>query len=675
MSSIYKHKIEALRQKLRQYEYEYYILNAPTIGDVEYDMMMKELEALEKDHPEYQDPTSPTQRVGSDLMGGDRSVAHRFPMLSLANTYTSEEVADFYHRMASEVGREVPIVAEIKYDGVSISLIYEHGILTRAVTRGDGVKGDDVTAAVKAIRSIPLRLRGDVPYPWLEVRGEILLPWAEFARINEEREQRGEALFANPRNAVAGTIKQLSPKVVAERNPDAIFYYLLSDQESDLPTSHFARLGLMREMGLRVSDHARLCDSLDQVITYIDRWAEDRHSLDVATDGIVLKVDDCRLQSEIGFTAKSPKWAIAFKYPAEAVCTRLESVDYQVGRTGIITPVANLEGVHISGTMVRRASLHNADIIRELDLHIGDIVVVEKGGEIIPKITGVKYDQRPTDHELTKVEMPTTCPVCGTPLTKDEGESGTYCPNDTACVPQILGRIEHFTSRKAMDINIGPETIAELYTRGLIRDAADLYALSKEDIMTLPLFKEKSASNLYASIQKSKETPFSKVLYAIGIKYVGETVARDLVRRVKSLEKLSAMSEEELTAIDGIGPRIAHSVVSYLSDARHLAQLDRLSGYGIELAVRADADDDAPTSDLLAGQTIVVSGVFETIEREALKTLITKAGGKVGSGVTSKTTLMVIGNNVGPAKLKKAEDLGTKIMSESEFFTTYPLDK
>lgn len=673
MSLLYKHKIEELRQKLRQYEYEYYILNSPTISDVDYDMMMKDLEALEADFPEYYDSTSPTQRVGSDLTSGDRSVAHRFPMLSLSNTYTQGEVGEFYDRIEKEIGDDFCLVAEIKYDGVSISLIYEDGVLTRAVTRGDGIRGDDVTASVRAIRSIPLRLRGEGIPPLLEVRGEILLPWTEFNRINIEREQKGEPLFANPRNAVAGTIKQLSPRIVSERKPDAIFYYLLSDEEGILPHSHFARLEMMKQMGLKVSEHAKLCRSLKEVYEYIDKWEDGRRGLDVATDGIVLKVDDYRLHGQIGFTAKSPKWAIAFKYPAEAAHTRLLSVDFQVGRTGVITPVANLEGVHISGTMVRRASLHNADIIRELDLHIGDMVMVEKGGEIIPKITGVKHDERGAADLLVRVEMPTHCPACGATLVKDEGEAGTYCPNDVSCPPQIVGRIEHFASRKAMDINIGPETISELYERGLVRDVSDLYNLTVADIMTLPLFKEKSASKLYDSIQGSKATPFPKVLFAIGIKYVGETVARDLAKKTKSLDHLRAMSEDELTAIDGIGPRIAKSLTDYFSDERHIALLDRLEHHGIQMSVPQNEKDEALGGDTLSGQIIVVSGVFSTIEREALKDLIMTHGGKVGSGVTSKTTLMVIGDNVGPSKLQKAEALGTKIMTEEEFFNTYNL--
>lgn len=672
MSLLYKHKIDELRQKLRQYEYEYYILNSPTISDIDYDMMMKDLEALEADFPEYYDSTSPTQRVGSDLTSGDRSVAHRFPMLSLSNTYTQGEVGEFYDRIKKEIGEDFAVVAEIKYDGVSISLIYEDGVLTRAVTRGDGVRGDDVTASVRAIRSIPLKLRGEDIPSLLEVRGEILLPWTEFNRINAEREQKGEPLFANPRNAVAGTIKQLSPRVVSERKPDAIFYYLLSDKEGVLPHSHFERLEMMRRMGLKVSEHAGLCRSPEEIYGYIDTWDEGRRSLDVATDGIVLKVDDYRLHEQIGFTAKSPKWAIAFKYPAEAACTRLLSVDFQVGRTGIITPVANLEGVHISGTMVRRASLHNADIIRELDLHIGDMVMVEKGGEIIPKITGVKHDERASADQLTRVEMPTHCPACGASLVKDEGEAGTYCPNDISCPPQIVGRIEHFASRKAMDINIGPETIGELYERGLVKDVSDLYNLTVEDIMTLPLFKEKSASKLYESIQASKATPFAKVLFAIGIKYVGETVARDLAKKTKSIDTLRTMSEEALTVIDGIGPRIAKSLTDYFSDERHIGLLDRLAQKGIQLSVPQD-EVDVLTGDTLSGQVIVVSGVFSTIEREALKELIISHGGKVGSGVTSKTTLMVIGDNVGPSKLQKAEALGTKIMTEDEFFNTYNL--
>lgn len=671
MSLLYKARIEELRTRLRRYDYEYYILNAPTVSDTEYDMMMKDLETLEADYPEYYDPTSPTQRVGSDLTGGERSIPHRHPMLSLANTYTMGEVEAFYTRIVSEVrDQQVDMVAELKYDGVSISVIYEDGKLVRAVTRGDGTRGDDVTASVKAIRSIPLRLLGEKCPPILEVRGEIVLPWSEFDRINAEREQKGEPLFANPRNAVAGTIKQLSPKVVSARKPEAIFYYLLSDKPDELPVSHHRRLEMMRDMGLKVSEHTRLCHSFGDLSEYISHWEVRRHELNVGTDGIVIKVDSYDLHDKIGMTAKSPKWAIAFKYPAEEACTKLLSVDFQVGRTGVVTPVANLEGVHISGTTVRRASLHNADFINDLDLHLGDMVMVEKGGEIIPKITGVKYELR--ENSMPRITMPSVCPVCGTPLIKDENEAGTYCPNDISCPPQIIGRIEHFASRKAMNINIGPETITELYKRGMVRDVSDLYTLRVEDILRLPLFKEKSATKLYESIKKSVETPFDKVLYAIGIKYVGETVARDLAKKVRSIDTLYDLSVEKLTEIDGIGPRIAESIVSFLAKEEHKGLINRLREYGIQLTLPDIATEDI-TGNMLAGETIVVSGVFESIERDTLKDLIIKHGGKVGSGITSKTTLMITGANVGPSKLQKAQELGTTILSEQEFFSKYDL--
>ncbi len=671
MSLLYKARIEELRTRLRRYDYEYYILNAPTVSDAEYDMMMKDLEALEADYPEYYDPTSPTQRVGSDLTGGERSIPHRHPMLSLANTYTIGEVEAFYTRIISEVRDEqVDMVAELKYDGVSISVIYEDGKLVRAVTRGDGTRGDDVTASVKAIRSIPLRLLGEKCPPILEVRGEIVLPWSEFDRINVEREQKGEPLFANPRNAVAGTIKQLSPKVVSARKPEAIFYYLLSDKPNELPVSHHRRLEMMRDMGLKVSEHTRLCHSFKDLSEYISHWEVKRHELNVGTDGIVIKVDSYDLHDKIGMTAKSPKWAIAFKYPAEEACTKLLSVDFQVGRTGVVTPVANLEGVHISGTTVRRASLHNADFINELDLYLGDMVMVEKGGEIIPKITGVKYELR--ENGMPRITMPSVCPVCGTPLIKDENEAGTYCPNDISCPPQIIGRIEHFASRKAMNINIGPETITELYKQGMVRDVSDLYALTVEDILRLPLFKEKSATKLYESIKKSIETPFDKVLYAIGINYVGEAVARDLAKKVRSIDTLYDLSVEKLTEIDGIGPRIAESIVSFLANEEHKGLINRLREYGIQMSLPDIATEDI-TGDKLVGETIVVSGVFESMERDALKDLIIKHGGKVGSGITSKTTLMITGANVGPSKLHKAQELGTKILSEQEFFSKYDL--
>ena len=680
-----------LRREIEQYEYEYYILNAPTISDVEYDRLMKRLEALEAEYPEYRDPQSPTQRVGSDLVSGERSVAHRVPMLSLSNTYSWGEVEDFYDSITKAIGHPLAVVAEQKYDGISISVTYEGGILARAVTRGDGMRGDDVTAAVRAIRSVPLRLRGEGIPPLVEVRGEVLLPWKEFERLNAEisleneelerlneilREEGKDArrlkpLFANPRNAVAGTIKQLSPKVVSQRRPTIIFYYLLSDEHTSLPDSHYERLELMRLWGLQVSPHARLCETAEELREYIEEWEARRHSLDVATDGVVVKVDDYTYHSDIGYTAKSPKWAIAYKYPAESALSCLREVTFQVGRTGVVTPVGHIDPVQLSGTTVSRASLHNIDVIRELDLHLGDMVHIEKGGEIIPKITGVKVEAR-TDALGMAVDMPKECPACGTKLIRTEGEAATYCPNDVGCPPQIIGRIEHFASRKAMDINIGPKTIAALYERGMVENVADLYDLKEEDLMELPLFGAKSAQNLIRSIADTREVPFARVLFALGIREVGETVAGLLARDLRSMEALAEVSEERLQNISGIGPTIAEAIRSYFTQEAHQELVRRLKEAGLRMET---VDNHTPTSDLLRGETVVISGTFETISREDLKDLILRHGGKSASGITGKTTLFVTGEKVGPSKLQKAKELGVRTLSEQEFFDSYPVRK
>lgn len=669
MSHHIRQEMLELQREIEQHEHAYYILHAPTIGDTEYDHLLKRLEALEEAHPEWADPLSPTQRVGSDLTNRTEAVPHHTPMLSLSNTYSAEEVSDFCRQIEKAVGHPLPLVAELKLDGVSISVIYEDGVFTQAVTRGDGLRGDDVTAAVRTIRSVPMRLVGEGKSTGrIEVRGEILLPWREFERINTEREAAGLPLFANPRNAVAGTIKQLSPRIVSRRRPLIYFYYLLS-QDTPLPSSHYARLGLMSEWGLPVSPHAKLCQKPEEVLLFISQWETKRHTLDVATDGIVIKVDDYSYHEEIGYTAKAPKWAIAYKYPAEAAASRLTEVSFQVGRTGVVTPVAHIEPVHLSGTTVQRASLHNIDIIRQLDLHIGDIVYVEKGGEIIPKITGVKERER-APLFARRVEMPEHCPACGTTLEKEEDEAATYCPNDMGCPPQIRGRIEHFASRKAMNINIGPETIRTLNERGLLSDVSDLYRLRAESLQGIPLFADKSIGNLLESIEKSKQVPYARVLYALGIRHVGESVAALLAREFPCISLLTEASEEALTQIEGIGPAIAHSIREYCSNPGHVALLGKLREDGVRME---GTPPSAPLSTTLKGETVVISGTFHTLSREELKTLIQQHGGKVSSGITGKTTLFLAGEKVGPSKLKKVQDRGIRMLSEEQFFALYPL--
>ena len=559
-----KDEILRLRQELEQHNYNYYVLSAPTISDREFDEMMKKLQQLEAEHPEYADPHSPTQRVGSDLSKEFAQVAHRYPMLSLGNTYSEEEVKDFYERVARELNEPFEIVAELKYDGLSISLIYEEGKLVQAVTRGDGTRGDDVTANVRTIRSIPLKLMGSGYPVAFEIRGEVLLPWAEFDRLNKEREEQEEPLFANPRNAASGTLKQQNPAIVAARKLDAYFYYLLGEE---LPAeTHFDNLEAARSWGFKIPDVIRKCASLQDIYDYIAYWDTERKNLPVATDGIVLKVNDLRQQRFLGYTAKSPRWAIAYKFQAERAVTRLNSVSFQVGRTGAITPVANLEPVLLAGTTVKRASLHNADIIEGLDLHLGDRVYVEKGGEIIPKIVGVDTEAR-SMLMGAKVQFIRTCPECGTPLVRPEGEAAHYCPNESGCPPQIKGRIEHFVTRRAMNINMGPETVEDLYEAGYVKNVADLYTLKKEDLLHLERWAEKSAQNLISSIEASKQVPFERLLYGLGIRYVGETVAKRLASAFHSMEQLAQASFEELTATDEIGERIAQSVIKQSSAA------------------------------------------------------------------------------------------------------------
>ena len=661
---IFEARIQALRKELEQHNYNYYVLSAPTISDFEFDEKMRELQELEQAYPAYDDPDSPTHRVGSDLSKEFAKVVHQYPMLSLGNTYSQAEVRDFYEQVSRALNEPFELVAELKYDGTSISLIYEQGRFVQAVTRGDGVRGDDVTANVKTIRSIPLRLQG-ADYPArFEIRGEVLLPWAEFDRLNKEREEQEEPLFANPRNAASGTLKQQNPAIVAARKLDAYLYYLLGEQ---LPAeTHWDNLEAARRWGFKIPQVMKLCHTLQDVFDYIAYWDVERKNLPVATDGIVLKVNSLRQQRNLGFTAKSPRWAIAYKFQAERAETRLNSVSFQVGRTGAITPVANLEPVLLAGTIVKRASLHNADIIEGLDLHLGDQVYVEKGGEIIPKIVGVNTEAR-TAGLGEKVSFIKTCPECGTPLVRPEGEAAHYCPNDVGCAPQIKGRIEHFVTRKAMNINIGPETIEDLYEAGLVKDSADLYTLRISDLLRLERWAEKSAQNLMESLAASKQVPFERVLYALGIRYVGETVAKRLALSFHSIEALEQASFESLIAVDEIGERIAQSVRAYFADGRNQAIVKRLQEQGLQM--KLSEERLANQSDKLKGLTIVISGTFTKHSRDEYKAMIEQHGGKNSGSVSGKTNYILAGENMGPAKLEKAAKLGVRIIHEEEFLS------
>lgn len=655
-------KIKALREALEQHNYNYYVLSAPTISDREFDEMMKELQVLEEAHPEYADPHSPTQRVGSDLSKEFEQVVHKYPMLSLGNTYSEDEVKVFYERIARDLNEPFEIVAELKYDGTSISLTYEDGRLVRAVTRGDGTRGDDVTANVKTIRSVPLKLMGDRYPATFEIRGEILLPWAEFDRLNKEREEQEEPLFANPRNAASGTLKQQNPAVVAARKLDAYFYYLLGEE---LPAeTHFDNLEVARSWGFKIPNVIRVCNSLEDIYDYIAYWDVERKNLPVATDGIVLKVNSLLQQRNLGFTAKSPRWAIAYKFQAERAVTRLNSVSFQVGRTGAVTPVANLEPVLLAGTTVKRASLHNADIIEGLDLHLGDKVFVEKGGEIIPKIVGVDVEARGL-LVGDKVRFIRSCPECGTPLMRPEGEAAHYCPNEAGCPPQIKGKIEHFVTRRAMNINMGPETVEDLYEAGYIKDTADLYTLEIADLLRLERWADKSARNLMASLEESKQVPFERVLYGLGIRFVGETVAKRLVSAFHSMEQLEQASFEDLTAVDEIGERIARSIIAYFADERNRTLVNRLKEYGLQMSVAEEKL--ANRSEKLKGLSIVISGTFARHSRDEYKAMIEQHGGKNSGSVSGKTDYILAGDNMGPAKLEKAAKLGVKIINEDEF--------
>ncbi|MDR2811376.1 MAG: NAD-dependent DNA ligase LigA [Tannerellaceae bacterium] len=655
-------KIKALREELEQHNYNYYVLSEPVISDREFDIRLKELQALEDVYPEYADPLSPTRRVGSDLSKDFEQVEHRYPMLSLSNTYSEGEVREFYSRSMRLLNEPFEMIAELKYDGTSISLIYEQGRLTHAITRGDGTRGDDVTANVKTIRSIPLKLRGDNYPDRFEIRGEILLPWAEFDRLNKEREEQGEPLFANPRNAASGTLKQQNPTVVASRKLDAYLYYLLGE---NLPAdTHYDNLQIARSWGFKIPDVIRKCYTLDEVFDYLTYWNVERKKLPVATDGVVLKINSLYQQKNLGFTAKSPRWAIAYKFQAERAVTRLNSVAFQVGRTGTVTPVANLEPVLLSGTTVRRASLYNADIIESLDLHIGDCVYVEKGGEIIPKITGVDSATR-TKLTGNKVHFITNCPECGAALTRPAGETAYYCPNEAGCPPQIKGRIEHFVSRRAMDIHMGPETVEDLYNAGYIRNTADLYTLKLRDLLRLERWAEKSAQNLMDSLEASKTVPFERVLFALGIRYVGETVAKRLAYAFLNIRQLQQASLESLMQVSEIGERIAQSVLNYFADEGNLSLIGRLAAYGLQMSV----DETVLTgrSNSLKGLSFVISGTFAKHSRDEYKAIIEQHGGKCSGSVSSKTDYILAGDNMGQVKLEKAAKLGVKIIHEDEF--------
>lgn len=666
-------KIKQLRDELNRHNYNYYVLNQPTIGDMEFDFKMHELEDLEKAHPEFADPLSPTQRVGSDISQGFKQVLHERPMQSLGNSYSIEEVQDFLRRAKDVLGGEpVQIVGEMKYDGTSISCTYEHGRLVRAVTRGDGVRGDDVTANVITIKSVPLQLQpGDWPDKF-EVRGEILLPWASFERLNKEREFNEEPLFANPRNAAAGTLKMQNSAEVARRGLDAYFYFLLGDQletsapglfsENDFST-HTGRMEALKKWGFKVAEHSVL-DSIDAVKDFIDQWDVQRKNLPVATDGLVFKLNSIRQWLNLGSTAKSPRWAIAYKFAPERECSPLQFISFEVGRTGVITPVANLEPVLLSGTIVKRASLHNEDIIRQLDIHEGDYLYVEKGGEIIPKIVGVDLKRRKADSR--PIEFVRTCPVCGTPLTRIEGEAAWVCPNKYGCKPQITGRIEHFVARHAMNIDgIGEEVAVQLHESGLVHNIADIYSLTGNDLMRLEHFQRKASDRILSGIRKSLEVPFERVLFAIGIPYVGETTAKVLARNVHTIDRLMAMNAEELASIPEIGPKIAESIVDYFAAEGNREIIERLREAGVQLCL--SEAELANRTDKLAGKKIVISGVFAKHSREEYKAMIEQNGGKNVSSISSATSYVFAGENMGPAKLEKARKLGIPIIGEDEF--------
>lgn len=656
-----KEEILSLRDELHRHNYNYYVLNAPVISDQDFDMKMHRLQDLEALHPELADPNSPTQRVGSDLSNDFQTVVHKRPMLSLANTYNRQEVAEFYQRVSEGLhGEPFEICCELKFDGLSISLHYEQGRLVRAVTRGDGVQGDDVTQNVRTIRSVPLALPAGADWPEeFEIRGEVLMPWASFNRLNAERERDGEPLFANPRNAASGTLKSKNSSTVAQRGLDAYLYYLLGD---DIPgDSHYANLQAARSWGFQISKHMKLVRSLQDIYDYIDHWDTERKFLPVATDGIVLKVNSLAQQRSLGMTAKSPRWAIAYKFKAEQEETILRQVVFQIGRTGAVTPVANMDPVQLAGTQVRRATLHNADVMAQLHLHVGDHVLVEKGGEIIPKIVDNITPDRPG-----AISFITRCPVCGTPLVRYEGEAAHYCPNDSGCPPLLLGRVEHFISRKAMNINsLGPETVDAFYQRGLISDASDLYLLTEEQLLTIEGGGREMARRILRSIDESRQVPFERVLFAIGIRFVGEIAAKSLARNLGSMQAVANASLQDLLAINGIGEVIARSVITFFHDERNRAFVERLGEAGLQMQL--SQEEQEAHSDTLAGQSVVISGVFRHHSRDEYKALIERHGGRNVGSISAKTSFILAGENMGPAKLEKASKLGISIVSEDEF--------
>ena len=658
-----KEEILSLREELHRHNYNYYVLNAPVISDEEFDMKMHRLQDLEQMYPELDDPNSPTRRVGSDLNNEFQTVLHKRPMLSLANTYNRQEVAEFYQRVSEGLhGAPFEICCELKFDGLSISLHYERGRLVRAVTRGDGVQGDDVTENVRTIRTVPLSLPAGGTYPdEFEIRGEVLMPWASFDRLNSEREREGEPLFANPRNAASGTLKSKNSSVVAQRGLDAYLYYLLGE---GIPgDSHYANLQAAAAWGFQISAQMRLAHTLEDIYDYIDYWDTERRNLPVATDGIVLKVNSLAQQRALGMTAKSPRWAIAYKFKAEQEETILRQVVFQVGRTGAVTPVANMDPVHLAGTQVRRATLHNADFMAQLHLHVGDRVLVEKGGEIIPKIV-----DNVTPNHPGAIPFITQCPVCGTPLVRYEGESAYYCPNESGCPPLLLGRIEHFISRKAMNINsLGPETVDALYRTGLIADAADLYGLTEEQLLTIEGGGCEMARRIIQSIDESRAVPFERVLFAIGIRFVGEIAAKALARNFGSMEAVRNASLESLLAINGIGEVIARSVITFFHDEKNLAYVQRLCQAGLQMQL--SQQEQQVRSDTLQGQSVVVSGVFRHHSRDEYKALIEQHGGRNVGSISAKTSFVLAGENMGPAKLEKASRLGIRILSEEEFLS------
>lgn len=660
-------RIKELRGELNRHNHSYYVDNSPTISDYDYDMLMKELERLETENPELDDPLSPSHRVGSDITKGFVQVTHVRPMLSLSNTYSVEEVDEWGERCNDSLGnssglKSVPIVGEMKFDGTSISLIYEEGRLVRAVTRGDGEKGDDVTENVKTIRSIPLILNGEGYPRSFEIRGEIVLPWKAFDRLNEERAFNEEPLFANPRNAAAGTLKLQNSAEVSRRGLDAYFYYLIAD---DLPCdTHYGNMQKAKEWGFKVSNLMTLMDSIEEVDDFIKRLDVERKELPVATDGLVFKVNDLRQQLNLGYTSKSPRWAIAYKFAAEQALTRLRFVSFEVGRMGIVTPVANLEPVLLSGTVVKRASLHNEDIVKTLDIHEHDMLYVEKGGEIIPKITGVDAGAR--EPGAQPVKFVRHCPDCGTPLIRIPGEAAWQCPNKYGCRPQIIGRLEHYVGRHAMDIiGVGEENAALLYDAGLVKDIADFYTLKADEMEALERVGPRTAQRILEGVEASKSVPFDRVVYALSIPYVGETVARKLARGVGDIDTLLSKSRDELTAIDDIGPRIADAIIEYFAVPGNREIVERLRAAGVQMAL--PEEDKSTVSDLLAGKTIVISGVFALHSREEYKEMIEKNGGKNSGSISKKTSFVLAGDNMGPAKLEKARSLGVPIIDENEF--------